>query len=95
MELAGSYTTRMTTDVQLDELSEILKRNVRARRKELGQNQTDLAKASGVSQAYVAQIEAGIRVPTLEVLANLATALGTTPSALLSPEIFSSASLDG
>ena len=84
----------MITAMQPDELSEILRKNVRARRKELGETQEAISKRTGIAQAYLAQIEAGVKVPTLEVLANLATALGTTPSALLSPEIFSASAID-
>jgi transcriptional regulator with XRE-family HTH domain len=84
----------MITEMQLEELSEILRKNVRSRRKELGDSQADVAERSGITQEYVTQIESGSRIPTLKVLASLATALGTTPSALLSPEIFSSSAID-
>ncbi|GAA2590937.1 XRE family transcriptional regulator [Dactylosporangium fulvum] len=42
-----------------------------------------LAAASGVSRSMISDVERGARVPTVLVLARLATALGTTVSRLL------------
>lgn len=76
----------MTTD----DLKRVLGENVRNRRKlELRLTQTDLAEKCGWSQAKIAQIESGTRSLPAEDLATLATALGTTPAALVTPENFS------
>lgn len=80
--------------MQPAELLEVLKTNVRLRRKELGETQAVVAARAGIAQAYLARIESGVKVPSIDVLAQLATALHTTPSALLSPEIFSTATID-
>lgn len=45
-------------------------------RKRAGKTQTEIAAAAGVSQAFVAQIEAGRRDGTVSVLARIAEALG-------------------
>jgi transcriptional regulator with XRE-family HTH domain len=52
-----------------------LGRSVRELRERRGWSQTQLAKASGMTQSAVARFEAGGTVPTLIVLERLATAL--------------------
>ena len=52
-----------------------LGRSVRELRERRGWSQTQLAKASGMTQSAVARFEAGGTVPTLAVLEQLATAL--------------------
>ncbi|MFC7529162.1 multiprotein-bridging factor 1 family protein [Actinoplanes sp. GCM10030250] len=52
-----------------------LGRSVRELRERRGWSQTQLAKASGMTQSAVARFEAGGTVPTLSVLERLATAL--------------------
>ncbi|WP_239148198.1 helix-turn-helix domain-containing protein [Paractinoplanes tereljensis] len=52
-----------------------LGRSVRELRERRGWSQTQLAKASGMTQSTVARFEAGGTVPTLSVLERLATAL--------------------
>jgi ribosome-binding protein aMBF1 (putative translation factor) len=52
-----------------------LGRSVRELRERRGWSQTQLAKASGMTQSAVARFEAGGTVPTLMVLERLATAL--------------------
>jgi len=52
-----------------------LGRSVRELRERRGWSQTQLAKASGMTQSAVARFEAGGTVPTLAVLERLATAL--------------------
>ena len=79
----------MTTDVQAKELKEVIRANIVARRAELGLTQTEVAEAAGVTQPYITQIETGLKVPAIEVLASISEALRTTPSALMTPEIFS------
>jgi len=79
--------------VQGQELLTIFKLRVRSRRRELGLTQKQVADRIGVTQAYVATIEAGRNAPGLDVIAKFAEALNTTPSALLSgEEIFSQTS---
>jgi ribosome-binding protein aMBF1 (putative translation factor) len=55
-----------------------LGRSVRELRERRGWSQTQLAKASGMTQSAVARFEAGGTVPTLAVLERLAAALGVT-----------------
>jgi predicted transcriptional regulator len=77
-------------DMQPEDVRQLLGGNVRARRKELGKTQVDLAGALGVSQAYIAAIEAGTSWPRVGTFAKLAESLQTSPSALLSADgIFS------
>ncbi|WP_250005783.1 helix-turn-helix transcriptional regulator [Actinoplanes sp. M2I2] len=52
-----------------------LGRSARELRERRGWSQTELAKASGMTQSAVARFEAGGTVPTLPVLERLATAL--------------------
>ena len=93
--MADRYTKGMTNEIQPEQLRTILKANLRSRRQELGLRQSDVASVAGITQAYYAQIEGGIRVPTLDILATLADALNTNPSALLAPDNFSKIPVDG
>ena len=43
-----------------------------------------LSELSGLTRQMISYIESGQRIPTIDSIAKLATALGTTPSALLS-----------
>src|SRR3970040_747830 len=43
----------------------------------------DLARASGVSYSYLSEVERGLKRPSTDVLARLATALDMLPSELL------------
>lgn len=56
--------------------------NIKARREKLGLAQTTLGERSGIHRTYVNQLENGHKNLTVVVLARLAEALGTTPSAL-------------
>jgi transcriptional regulator with XRE-family HTH domain len=69
-------------------------RALRERREELGYSTRDLAHLAGVSQSYVVALEgsrssrdAAGPSPTIDVLARLASALGTEPAALLAPSV--------
>jgi putative transcriptional regulator len=75
-----------TMDAQ--ELRRVFSRRVRERRKELGLTQVDLAKKLGVSQPVVAYVEAeeDKSSPGIDLIARVAEALQTSPSALLSSE---------
>ncbi|HTR53299.1 MAG TPA: shikimate kinase [Kofleriaceae bacterium] len=58
---------------------------VRARRERRGWARRELAEASGVSERFLAQLEAGEGNISLRRFAEVARALGTTPAALLAP----------
>jgi XRE family aerobic/anaerobic benzoate catabolism transcriptional regulator len=58
---------------------------VRARRERRGWSRRELAGASGVSERFLAQLEAGDGNISLRRFAEVAHALGTTPAALLAP----------
>ena len=77
--------------MQPKELRVVVGRNIRSRRIELEMTQTELAVKIPVSQAYLSQIESGVRSVDVDLLAPIAEALKTTPAALFSAEaIFSS-----
>jgi transcriptional regulator with XRE-family HTH domain len=75
--------------VEKNELIDVFRRNLRARRIELGMTQAQLASAAGVEQTYISDLESGKKRPLIDTLAPLANALDTTPSALLSSAVFS------
>ncbi len=54
-------------------------------RLEIGLTQEQFSERSGFSQQYVSDLERGRRNPTVVTLFELATALNSTPVALLSP----------
>ena len=58
---------------------------VRSHRERLGWSRRELAEASGVSERFLAQLEAGEGNISLRRFADVAHALGTTPAALLAP----------
>lgn len=70
------------------ELRRVFSRRVRERRKELGLTQVDLAEKLGLPQPVVAYIEAEDHKssPGMDMIARVAEALQTSPSALLSTE---------
>ena len=57
--------------------------NVKARRIAQGLTQKELGDLLGVSNAYIAEIEAGRHTPGLELVERIAKALKTTASELL------------
>lgn len=59
--------------------------NVRKLRKERGLTQEQLALEAGIDLTYVGGIERGRRNPSVNVLASIASVLGTEPSELLRP----------
>jgi transcriptional regulator with XRE-family HTH domain len=75
--------------VEKNELIDVFRRNLRARRIELGMTQAQLASSAGVEQTYISDLESGKKRPLIDTLAPLANALDTTPSALLSSAVFS------
>ena len=58
---------------------------VRSQRERRGWSRRELAGASGVSERFLAQLEAGEGNISLRRFADVAHALGTTPAALLAP----------
>ena len=57
--------------------------NLHQFREERGFSQVELAKRSGVSQAFISQIEKGERVPTVFVAKRIADALEKTVDELI------------
>jgi transcriptional regulator with XRE-family HTH domain len=74
--------------MQPDQLRALFSESVKARRKELGLTQEQLAGKLGVKQPSVAAIESNreTRSPSLSLVARFAEALNTSPSALLSTD---------
>jgi transcriptional regulator with XRE-family HTH domain len=54
-------------------------------RKEKGLTQTTLAKRIGCAVGYVSQLEAGVRDPSIEMIAKVAKGLGVDPQEMLAP----------
>jgi len=76
--------------MQGTELRIIFGRRVKARRIEKHLTQQALADLLGVSQPYIAQVEAGGISASIDTFAKFAEALGTSPSQLVTTEeIFS------
>lgn len=67
-------------------ISRILGGNLVAARKSLKLSQEALSELANVSRAQIARIEVDERHPTVETLARLAEALGTTVEMLLTPQ---------
>ncbi len=65
------------------DIRDLLARNVRRRRTELGLSQEDLADAASIDRTYVSGIERGVRNPTVVLLERLAHALHMQVSELL------------
>jgi transcriptional regulator with XRE-family HTH domain len=56
---------------------------LKSARKSAGMTQRELADATGLSQSYLAQIEQGDKMPSLETLQKIATSLGRDVAWLL------------
>jgi transcriptional regulator with XRE-family HTH domain len=56
-------------------LQDNFRQNVRKRRQELRLTQQQVAERLGVTGAYISEVEAGKRTPSLETVERLATAL--------------------
>ena len=63
----------------------VLADNVRRLRKAAKLSQEALGHEAGLDRTYISQVERRQRNVTIEVLARLAAALGTTPDQLLIP----------
>ena len=57
--------------------------NIKAARTVLRFSQRELAKSAGISLSHYSQIEAGKRVPSLEVFINISEALKVSPDNLV------------
>ena len=64
---------------------ETVGQTVRSHRERRGWSRRELASQSGVSERFLAQLEAGLGNISLRRFADIAHSLGTTPSALLAP----------
>lgn len=62
-------------------------RNVRALRRAREISQEELAHLAELSRTYVSSVERGERNISIDNIGKLATALGTTPMALLDPDL--------
>lgn len=71
-------------------LHDSFRANVRKRRLELNMTQAELAQKMGLSRPYIAEVELGRRVPTLDTVEKFGKALDCPAvSLLLAEEIFS------
>lgn len=61
----------------------VLAANVKAARKALGLSQERLAFDARIDRTYISGIERGLRNPSLDLIAKLATKLKKTPGELL------------
>lgn len=67
----------------MEDVIDILARNLRAARKRLNLSQEELAARAKIDRTYVSGIERKIRNPTITVVAKFAEALETTTADLL------------
>ncbi len=88
--LAAAHQSSREMTLEADQLKQVFRDNLRARRRELGLSQAGLAELMKVNQSYVSQLESGLTSPQFETIANVSDALSTTPDALLKPGTFSS-----
>ena len=77
VQLKYFYEVTRAMDYQL------LGKNIRKYRLQLGMRQDDLAEKVGCSNSHIGQIEHARGVPSLEVVVNIANALGVTVDQLL------------
>lgn len=61
-----------------------LKNRITMKRKELGINQTELAKRAGLTPPSISQYESGVRNPSYDAILKLASALGVNANYLIS-----------
>lgn len=67
----------------MENVKDIVARNVREARLKVGLSQEELADRAGIDRTYASGIERAVRNPTITVLAKLAAALGLRASELL------------
>tara|TARA_R110002110_G_scaffold308424_1_gene522065 strand:+ start:369 stop:596 length:228 start_codon:yes stop_codon:yes gene_type:complete len=73
----------------MENLQEILAKNLRLARQHEGVSQEDLAGAANVDRTYVSGIERGLRNPTISVVGRFADVLNTNAASLLTKDAFS------
>jgi transcriptional regulator with XRE-family HTH domain len=73
----------MLDQKQLDLLSRAVAEELRTRRESANLSKNQVATASGLAVSFVSYLESGLRKPTVETLARLASVYGTTTSDLL------------
>lgn len=66
------------------DLVQLLGKNVRRYRQEMGISQEELAFRAGMKRSYLSDLERGIRNPTVRALGRLAGALKCSPADLIS-----------
>jgi transcriptional regulator with XRE-family HTH domain len=64
-------------------LEQLFGKVIRRRREDADLTQEDLGHGSGLSRNYIGMLERGERSPTIHVLHQLASALGTTMTSLI------------
>jgi transcriptional regulator with XRE-family HTH domain len=67
----------------MENVRQIVARNVRAARKRAGISQEELADLAGIDRTYASGIERAVRNPTIVALAKIADALGLATADLL------------
>lgn len=65
----------------------MLNNEIKKRRLECSMSQVQLAEELGITQAHVASIELGTRVPSMRLLCSICKVLDTTPTDLLVNEL--------
>lgn len=73
------------------ELTETVRKNIRAFRERAGLTQLELAKKLDVTQGLITHIECGKSLPTLTMIEDLAEIFETKPHLFLESGIFSEA----
>src|SRR5260221_142784 len=68
-----------------DELLHALGARIRELRRERGWSRRELGSRSGVSERFLAEVESGRGNPSVRSLAEIASALGTSAAAVLTP----------
>jgi transcriptional regulator with XRE-family HTH domain len=68
------------------DMRKLVGRNVRRIRLDRGLSQEKLSDLSGFTQQYLSDLERGLRNPTVVTLFELAQALHSTPTDLISPD---------
>jgi transcriptional regulator with XRE-family HTH domain len=70
----------------MDNSAAIFGRNLRRRREALGMTQTSMAGQTGMRQATLSEVEAGVANMTLRTMTRLAEAVGSDVAAMLTGE---------
>jgi transcriptional regulator with XRE-family HTH domain len=77
-------TSELPTQESIDDLAQLIGRNLKRLRQARGYSMEQLAKRSGVSRAMLSQVEHGRSVPTIGLLWKIASALDVPFSTLTS-----------